>query len=168
MKKPTLILLLLIVIKSFTQTTAERYTIGSGGGSVTAGNTLYMYDVGGLVVNTTNTNSGKTYTQGFEQPSRLIFITDFTPPNAFSPNDDGINDLWIIPLPSSSTNSFNVTIFNRWGDRVAYIENYNNIDKVWDGTYYGSGSPVTDGTYFYVIETTQGQTISNGWIQVIR
>jgi gliding motility-associated-like protein len=161
-------IILICLFKSLiAQTTAERYTISSGGAAVSSGSLTLMYDIGGVVVNTT-TVGNKHYTQGFEQPSRFIELTDFTPPNAFSPNDDGVNDVWIIPLPSSTIATFNVTIFNRWGDRIAYIENYNNIDRAWDGSYEGSGQPVTDGTYFYIIESSNGQNIANGWLQVIR
>jgi gliding motility-associated-like protein len=76
--------------------------------------------------------------------------------------------MWIIPLPSAAITSFNVSIFNRWGDRISYIENYNNIDRAWDGTYEKSGDPVTDGTYFYIIEDISGLPVSSGWVQVIR
>jgi gliding motility-associated-like protein len=149
------------------QTTSERYTMSSAGASVATSSTTYMYDIGGVVVTTAATSNGYV-TQGFEQPSRFIEITDFTPPNAFSPNDDGVNDMWIIPLPSAAITSFNVSIFNRWGDRISYIENYNNIDRAWDGTYEKSGDPVTDGTYFYIIEDISGLPVSSGWVQVIR
>jgi gliding motility-associated-like protein len=163
-----LFILLFFSLTMVAQTTINRYTISSGGSSVATPSSNYMYDIGGLVVNTSNTSSGNNYTQGFEQPSRFIEITDFTPPNAFSPNDDGVNDMWIIPLPSAAITSFNVSIFNRWGDRISYIENYNNIDRAWDGTYEKSGDPVTDGTYFYIIEDISGLPVSSGWVQVIR
>lgn len=151
------------------QTSIERYSISSSGSSYTTSNNTYMYDVGGVVVNTASTGNA-FYTQGFEQSSRFIDLTDFTPPNTFSPNDDGVNDGWVIPLPNqaSSPITFNVTIINRWGDRIAYIEDYNNLDRIWNGTYEKTGLPVTDGTYFYIIESSDNTIKLNGWLQVVR
>ncbi len=153
----------------FSQTSSERYTISSGGASVATSSATYMFDIGGVVVTTATTTNGYV-TQGFEQSSRFIDLTDFTPPNTFSPNDDGVNDGWVIPLPNQATTpvSFNVTIINRWGDRIAYIEDYNNIDRIWNGTYELSGLPVTDGTYFYIIESSDAVTKLSGWLQVVR
>jgi len=170
MRLNSFFILFFISVTFVAQTTAERYTISSGGESVSVGSATYMYDIGGLVVITATTNSGNIYTQGFEQSSRFIDLTDFTPPNTFSPNDDGVNDGWVIPLPNQSTSpvTFNVTIINRWGDRIAYIEDYNNIDRIWNGTYELSGLPVTDGTYFYIIESSDASTKLSGWLQVVR
>jgi gliding motility-associated-like protein len=169
MKVIIFIPILFCTLKSLAQTTAERYTISSGGASVTTSSATYMYDIGGVVV-TTATTSNSFITQGFEQSSRFIDLTDFTPPNTFSPNDDGINDGWVIPLPNQASTpvSFNVTIINRWGDRIAYIEDYNNIDRIWNGTYELSGMLVSDGTYFYIIESSDGKIKLSGWLQVVR
>ncbi len=149
------------------QTTAERYTVSSGGVSVSTTSATYMYDIGGVVVNTATT-SNSFITQGFEQSSKIINLNDFTPPNTFSPNDDGVNDGWVIALPTAANVTMNVTILNRWGDRVAYIENYNNLDRIWNGYYETSGEPVTDGTYFYIIESSDNAIRLNGWLQVVR
>jgi gliding motility-associated-like protein len=149
------------------QTTAERYTVSSGGESVSVGANNYMYDIGGVVVTTATTTNGFV-SQGFEQSSKSIDLTDFTPPNTFSPNDDGVNDGWVIALPTTTNITMNVTIINRWGDRVAYIENYNNLDRIWNGNYETSGEPVTDGTYFYIIESSDLTIKLSGWLQVVR
>jgi gliding motility-associated-like protein len=167
MKVIIFIPILFCTLKSLAQTTAERYTISSGGASVTTSSATYMYDIGGVVV-TTATTSNSFITQGFEQSSKIIDLTDFTPPNTFSPNDDGVNDGWVIALPSNPSVTINVTIINRWGDRVAYIENYNNLDRIWNGNFELSGDPVTDGTYFYIIESSDGKIKLSGWLQVVR
>ena len=67
-------------------------------------------------------------------------------PNAFSPNNDGINDYFIIQNTDDLT-EFHLTIYNRWGERVFYTDNPNIY---WDGNYEGSRCPV--GVYHYVIE----------------
>jgi gliding motility-associated-like protein len=76
-------------------------------------------------------------------------------PEGFSPNDDGINDQFVIKgLPQNSKNS--LTIFNRWGNRVYFHENYAEAVP-WDGTpniagTFGKGGKLPAGTYYYVLE----------------
>lgn len=85
--------------------------------------------------------------------------------NAFSPNSDGTNDLWIIDgIEGYSENV--VTVYNRWGDILIQFDDYNNTTVIWDGTN-SAGKEVVSGTYFFVIDVngTQNQT---GWVQVVR
>ena len=67
------------------------------------------------------------------------------PMNAFTPNGDGINDRWLITNGNCLANA-QVQVFNRYGAKVYEDKNYRNT---WDGTY--KGSPLPDGTYYYVI-----------------
>ncbi|MDB4904195.1 MAG: hypothetical protein JWQ63_3476 [Mucilaginibacter sp.] len=83
-------------------------------------------------------------------------------PNTFTPNGDGINDLWDI----SSLQSYpycNVTVFNRYGTLI-----YNSIGypKSWDGTYNGKVLPV--GTYFYIIDLKNGKNKLTGPVTILR
>ncbi|MGB0423796.1 MAG: gliding motility-associated C-terminal domain-containing protein [Flavobacteriales bacterium] len=67
-------------------------------------------------------------------------------PNAITPNDDGINDLWTI----SGINDFEsaqVNVYDRWGQLVFKSIGYT---QPWDGTNRGKFLPT--GTYYYVIE----------------
>lgn len=68
-------------------------------------------------------------------------------PNAFSPNGDGINDIFKVTYKSLI--KFNAYIFNRWGQQL-YYWGLNDIDGGWDGTY--KGRQVKDGVYFIVVE----------------
>ncbi|MBC7412283.1 MAG: gliding motility-associated C-terminal domain-containing protein, partial [Bacteroidia bacterium] len=56
--------------------------------------------------------------------------------NAFSPNGDGKNDLFLKGL--------DLTIFNRWG-QILFTGN-----QGWDGKY--NGSDVNAGTYYYTVK----------------
>jgi gliding motility-associated-like protein len=73
--------------------------------------------------------------------------------NAVSPNGDNKNDYlflqYIDILPSTKTNR--VTIFNRWGDEVFSVSDYDNKTKVFIGLT-NDGSKLPAGTYFYKIE----------------
>ena len=68
-------------------------------------------------------------------------------PNAFSPNGDGINDIFKVHYKSLI--KFNAYIFNRWGQQL-YHWGLSEIDGGWDGSY--KGKQVKDGVYFVVIE----------------
>lgn len=77
-------------------------------------------------------------------------------PNAFSPNDDGVNEIYgakgISPdCPESnhykSIVSFHAWIFNRWGQKLF---EWTDITKGWDGKF--NGSPVKDGVYFVLVK----------------
>lgn len=76
-------------------------------------------------------------------------------PNVFSPNGDGFNDLFVIPgFPPGG----NMKIFNRWGNLVFEADDY---DSTWDG------ANVTSGTYYYAIESKEGQMYS-GYIVIVK
>lgn len=82
-------------------------------------------------------------------------------PNAFSPNGDGINDVWQVKgletYPESITK-----IYSRSGMLV--FEGKGGAG--WDGTY--KGQPVPVATYYYVIDLRIGRTPISGWIAVLR
>ncbi|MBD3636645.1 MAG: gliding motility-associated C-terminal domain-containing protein [Crocinitomicaceae bacterium] len=85
--------------------------------------------------------------------------------NAFSPNNDGTNDIWIIDgIEGFPENQ--VYIYNRWGDKLKTLINYDNSTVFWDGTNNGN-KPVPAGTYFYVVEVG-GTRNQAGWVQVMK
>lgn len=68
-------------------------------------------------------------------------------PNAFSPNGDGKNDLFLIPN-GKFQKLHRFEIYNRWGKRVFHT---NNPLKGWDGTDIDNGKPCDQSVYTYVI-----------------
>ncbi len=80
-------------------------------------------------------------------------------PNAFSPNNDGKNDVFELGLDGTSNT---VTIYNRWGDVVRTFIDYDDINVVWDGT--NKNGELIIGTYYYVVVS---DTRSSGWVEVI-
>ncbi|RFZ82915.1 hypothetical protein DYU05_12205 [Mucilaginibacter terrenus] len=87
---------------------------------------------------------------------------DIIPPNTFTPNGDGINDYWQIPILSNYPNS-TVSIYNRNGQLLFQSTGYS---KPWDGTY--SGKQVPAGTYYYMIDTHTNISVLSGWVAIIR
>lgn len=89
-------------------------------------------------------------------------------PQGFSPNGDGINDLFVISdIADYPGNTF--TVFNRWGNKVFEAKPYQNN---WDGQNkfgitMGNGQlPV--GTYFYVLDLGNNTEPINGTIYLNR
>ncbi|RAV28963.1 T9SS type B sorting domain-containing protein [Sinomicrobium soli] len=73
----------------------------------------------------------------------------------FSPNGDGINDVWIIHGIESYPGNI-VSVYNRWGDMVFRVRGYDNRTNVFKGranrlTTLGAGE-LPSGTYFFQIE----------------
>ena len=91
--------------------------------------------------------------EGCKDTAQIVVSTEisYDIPNAFSPNNDGINDLFqVVNLSGGSIREFK--IYNQWGDLI-----YNGIGP-WDGTYQGVAQPAGAYTY-YVRFTNIGQEI---------
>jgi gliding motility-associated-like protein len=73
-------------------------------------------------------------------------VPKFNPNNGFTPNGDGINDVWTIG-DLTDYPDIEVNIFNRWGQQLFTSKGY---DVPWDGKFNGKEVPV--GTYYYVID----------------
>jgi gliding motility-associated-like protein len=77
-------------------------------------------------------------------------------PNIFTPNDDGINDLFT--LESTGLNFVQAQLFNRWG---LQMYEWNSIHGGWDGRT-STGLLAPEGTYYYIIKAKgEGQTGKN-------
>ena len=72
-------------------------------------------------------------------------------PNAFTPNKDGKNDVFIIP--GKSIHNYEMTIYNRWGEQVFFTT---NAAEGWDGTYRNVDAPA--GTYVVVLKYKPNST----------
>jgi len=68
------------------------------------------------------------------------------PMEAFSPNGDGINDLWLVTNGTGCLTKAKAEVFNRYGAKVFESNDYKNN---WNGTF--NGKLLADGTYYYVI-----------------
>jgi len=66
-------------------------------------------------------------------------------PNGFTPNGDGVNDIWQIDYITEFPESV-VEVYNRWGEQLFISVGYTTP---WDGKY--NGKPLPIGTYYYVI-----------------
>ncbi|MFT7588742.1 MAG: gliding motility-associated-like protein [Limisphaerales bacterium] len=89
-------------------------------------------------------------------------------PNAFSPNGDGLNDLFlgrnldVCPF----TNDFQFSVYNRWGELIFSTR---NEFTGWDGTF--KGKRVEMASYIWIVEYTlegEAKTIKSGSVTIVR
>jgi len=96
----------------------------------------------------------------------LSFGQDYVEiPNVFTPNNDGVNDLFEIRTEGYTT--LKCTIFNRYG---SVVYRYFGLNGNWDGRTH-AGMECVQGTYFVVIElTTESGEVKTfqGDLQLIR
>jgi len=83
-------------------------------------------------------------------------------PNVFSPNGDGINDLWNITA-IDAFDTPNVKVMNRYGEMVFESSGYT---KAWDGKYKNNDLPA--GVYYYVIKLRGNIKPVSGSVTLIR
>jgi gliding motility-associated-like protein len=96
-----------------------------------------------------------------------VIVKIFQPlymPNAFTPNGDGINDVFRIP-PDASLVLTEFSIFDRWGNKIFTT---NSINRGWDGTL--NGKPLVSSVYVYFIKgfNEKGNVFLKGNLALIR
>lgn len=103
-------------------------------------------------------------TESWSNEQCVEFIPVLFPPNAFSPNGDGINDYFIIS--HYFVYNYHLLIFDRWGNHI--YESFQK-DTHWDGSNNGAACP--EGVYIYVVDGIgyNGQKITkHGTVTLIR
>lgn len=76
----------------------------------------------------------------------ILCLTEINLPNIFTPNNDGVND--VFRFKNTCVKSLKCTVFNRWGVKIF---DWQTINGFWDGRTT-SGELCSSGTYFYVLE----------------
>jgi gliding motility-associated-like protein len=87
-------------------------------------------------------------------------------PNAFSPNQDGINDAWFGIF--NHAESIELNIFNAWGE---LIYETTDMDFRWQGNKQGSEYYLPNGVYSYRLKIDyiiKKQEVITGWIGIWR
>ncbi len=90
---------------------------------------------------------------------------DIIPYNGVSPNGDGYNDHFEIKNIQFLEPTNNVTIYNRWGDKVFEMENYDSLNPAlrFEGRQ-NNGKELPSGVYFYKVEFLSGRKDLTGYI----
>jgi gliding motility-associated-like protein len=94
-----------------------------------------------------------------------VVPVDITAPNVLTPNNDGINDVFLLNM--LNIKEVNLTILNRWGN---LIYSGTGLNASWDGKTQ-EGLPAGEGVYFYMYSATGMQNESfegHGFVHLIR
>ncbi|MCB0541496.1 MAG: gliding motility-associated C-terminal domain-containing protein, partial [Bacteroidetes bacterium] len=87
-------------------------------------------------------------------------------PDGFSPQGDGVNDVFYIDGLLDYYPNATLVVFNRWGDEV--WNSYGPYQNNWGGdNFQNVGLP--DGTYFYILDFKDGSTeAKQGFVAIYR
>ncbi|HRG00019.1 MAG TPA: gliding motility-associated C-terminal domain-containing protein [Bacteroidia bacterium] len=92
--------------------------------------------------------------------------SDYSTPNAFSPNGDGINDNFCLEGWKKCVTTFYVGIYNKWGEKVYESE---EADFCWDGTFRGKA--LNPDVFVYYIKATikdVGEILRKGNVTLVK
>ncbi|MFN5621088.1 MAG: gliding motility-associated C-terminal domain-containing protein [Flavobacteriales bacterium] len=76
-------------------------------------------------------------------------------PNTFSPDGDGLNDVFLPVVNGELDGSYRFWVYNRWGDTVFYTE---EVGKAWTGGYDGNTYYIPDGYYLWKVQVESLET----------
>ena len=72
-------------------------------------------------------------------------------PNSFTPDGDGLNDVFLPVVNGELNDSYRFWVFNRWGETVFFTE---EVGKAWTGGFGDGDYYIQDGYYFWKIEVS--------------
>jgi gliding motility-associated-like protein/uncharacterized repeat protein (TIGR01451 family) len=128
---------------------------------------------GGFVGTDTSTDGDNSDPNGNGTPEEndpTVFHVefDFFIPQGFSPNDDGVNDVFEIRGISFFPDN-DLTVINRWGNVVYKKKHYLNT---WDGTtdigIEIGGNKLPEGTYYYILNLNNNTKPYTGFVYLNR
>jgi len=122
-----------------------EWDFGDNSGFSNSRNANHVYSDTGTFVITLKVNNGIGCQSEVSKTLRIKPVYKLFMPNAFSPNGDGINDLF--KVEGSGIVSAKLQVFNRWGEKLVDVEGQNII---WNGKVKNKNVPL--GNYIYYIE----------------
>ncbi|MCR5697666.1 MAG: gliding motility-associated C-terminal domain-containing protein [Marinilabiliaceae bacterium] len=136
----------------FSNTSKGKYTVSEWAMGTIARmyetNPVYMFQTSGdytVTLIVTNENSSLGCQSSDSSFTISVTEAEIGFPEAFTPNGDGVNDLF---LPAyKSIKSYKISIMNRWGREVY---KGTSPSEGWNGKINGQEAPA--GTYFYIVD----------------
>ena len=123
-----------------------QWDFGDGSTSITT-NPFHVYqDTGVYTVQLITTNNYGCIDTTYKNV-RVDYLFNLYIPNSFSPNDDGFNDLFFAKGDGFEMDSYELFIFDRWGELIFTSD---DINYGWDGRYKKKTLP--QGVYSYRID----------------
>ena len=103
-------------------------------------------------------------------PDRIdddLCIDDIELLEGFSPNGDGVNDTYKLPIELDIYN-VKFEVFNRWGNIVYRVDKYENDWNGISNVGFKIGDKLPTGTYYYIITVEETGDKLNGYIYLTR
>jgi gliding motility-associated-like protein len=110
------------------------------------GRYVKAYDSGFYVVEITSSEGCRSIDSIWINKRKDLFSSDIYMPNAFTPNGDGLNDLYPMNQYQVKGAEYRLWLYNRWGEKLA---EFSHSDGNWDGLVKGNSAP--EGVYVYKI-----------------
>jgi gliding motility-associated-like protein len=133
----------------FTHTSTNHVSVfwdfGQGSTSIFDTENITYTDTGLYAVTLTATNS-LGCDSSITKMLRVTSIYKAFIPNAFSPDDNNLNEIWRPVI--SAVRDFEMKVFNRWGEMVFHSTDH---QKGWNGKFNNEGDNLPEGVYIYTI-----------------
>ena len=120
------------------------YTMSDGGANSDCNFSYEWTEAGIQTITQTVTNEYGC----IDQVSGEVIVSGFLfyAPNSFSPNADGINDVWI--PESTGITDYKMEVYNRWGQIIFQT---NNVNDAWTGNVIDGDHFAANGVYYYKV-----------------
>ncbi|MFM7681453.1 MAG: gliding motility-associated C-terminal domain-containing protein, partial [Bacteroidota bacterium] len=101
----------------------------------------------------------------------VVYVTaidcEIIVPTAFTPDDDNVNDTWVLNEIDTYYPNNVVSIYNRWGNLIYQSAPGKYESNPWNGKYNDESLPV--GSYYFIIEFNDDQTQNKtGIVSIIK
>jgi gliding motility-associated-like protein len=142
------------------------WNFGDNSGTVIVNDPAHTYNAVGVYTVTLIAYNANGCTDTISSTLIVSDTAGLSMPNIFTPNGDGIND--VFSPNAHGLKTLDCTIYDRWGIKITALDL--TTQQYWDG-HTTSGIACSDGTYFYTVTATDvnGKSYSlKGFIQLIR
>lgn len=129
---------------------AQNYLWNFGDGTTdTTQNPTHVFIYNNTLTTTLITTNSFGCTDTITSSQPVLDFTDYyqiTIPNVFTPNGDGVNDVYEIPMNGLFEDCMKFSVYNRWG-KILYESD--GVTILWDGKY--NGEKIPNGVYYYIL-----------------
>lgn len=123
----------------------ENYTLGNNSSSP---NPEHEYSGVGTYIVTLAVESEFGCVDTVRKPVIIEPLITFYAPSSFTPNNDGLNDVYLTYGYGIDETTFEMRIFDRWGQEIFFTP---DINKGWDGRVSGDDRICHVGIYVYMV-----------------
>jgi len=149
------------------QVVSWDWNFGDGSPDQAGSNSVHQYSNLGTYIITLIVTDNNGCTDTITDSVKVKDIFTFYVPNVFTPNGDGINDLFFPQGISVDPNNYNEYIFDRWGNLVFHTSTWTGTAaEPWNGTKNnkGASSDVVLDVYVYRILLKETDGIKHEFI----